>query len=221
MLQRYGFSTWIVNAALIFGISVLLPAAPAWAETKRIVVLGDSLTAGLGLDARDAFPAKLEAALKKEGRDVRVIGAGVSGDTTAGGRTRLAWALSSAGANGPDGVIVELGANDGLRALDPKATQANLAAILTELKNRKIPTLLTGMRAPPNLGAPYASQFNAVFPRLAAKHDVIFYPFFLEGVAAVPALNQDDAIHPNARGVEEIVRRIQPYVLKLLDKPKG
>lgn len=221
MPQRYGLSAWIVNAALIFGISVLLPAAPAWAETKRIVVLGDSLTAGLGLDARDAFPAKLEAALKKEGHDVRVIGAGVSGDTTAGGRTRLAWALSSAGANGPDGVIVELGANDGLRALDPKATQANLAAILTELKNRKIPTLLTGMRAPPNLGAQYEVQFNTIFPLLAVQHDVIFYPFFLDGVAAVPALNQNDAIHPNAKGVEEIVRRIVPYVLKLLDKPKS
>lgn len=220
MPQRYGPWTRIVNAALAFGISVLLTAAPARAETKRIVVLGDSLTAGLGLDARDAFPAKLEAALKAQGRDVRVIGAGVSGDTTAGGRTRLAWALSSAGADGPDGVIVELGANDGLRAIDPKATQANLAAILDELRKRNIPTLLTGMRAPPNLGAPYATQFNAVFPRLAAKHDVVFYPFFLEGVAAVPALNQDDAIHPNAKGVEEIVQRILPYAMKLLDKSR-
>ena len=183
-------------------------------------MLGDSLTAGLGLDARDAFPAKLEAALKAKGRDVRVIGAGVSGDTTAGGRTRLAWALSSAGAGGPDGVIVELGANDGLRAIDPKATRANLTAILAELKNRKIPTLLTGMRAPPNLGAQYQVQFDTIFSLLAVQHDVVFYPFFLEGVAAVPALNQADAIHPNAKGVEEIVRHILPYVLKLLDKPR-
>lgn len=220
MPQRYGPWARIVNAALVFGISVLLLAAPARAETKKIVVLGDSLTAGLGLDARDAFPAKLEAALKAKGRDVRVIGAGVSGDTTAGGRTRLAWALSSAGAGGPDGVIVELGANDGLRAIDPKATRANLTAILAELKNRKIPTLLTGMRAPPNLGAQYQVQFDTIFSLLAVQHDVVFYPFFLEGVAAVPALNQDDAIHPNAKGVEEIVRRILPYVLKLLDKPR-
>ena len=221
MPQRYGLSAWIVNAALIFGISVLLPAAPAWAETKRIVVLGDSLTAGLGLDARDAFPAKLEAALKAQGRDDKVIGAGVSGDTTAGGRTRLSWALSSAGANGPDGVIVELGANDGLRALDPKATQANLAAILTELKNRKIPTLLTGMRAPPNLGREYAAAFDKVYADLAAKHGVIFYRFFLDGVAADARLKQADSMHPNAEGVSAIVEGILPKVEELIERARA
>lgn len=191
--------------------------SPATAAAKTVVAIGDSLTAGLGLDAKDAFPAQLQAALKAAGHDVRVIGAGVSGDTTAGGRTRLNWALAAAGPQGPDAVIVELGANDGLRGIDPAATHANLAAILEALKRRKIAVLLTGMLAPPNLGREYDAEFRRVFPDLAARYDVLFYPFFLEGVAADPALNQPDGIHPTAQGVAEIVRRILPYVLKLLD----
>jgi acyl-CoA thioesterase-1 len=216
--KRYGVRTWIVNAARAFVIAGTALAAPAAADVapKRLLVLGDSLTAGHGLEARDAFPARLESALKAAGLAVQVIPAGVSGDTTAGGRSRLAWALGASGDTPPDAVIVEFGANDGLRGLDPAATEANLDAILAELKRRGIPVLLAGMLAPPNLGREYGAEFKAVFPRLAERYGVQFYPFFLDGVAAVPALNQDDGIHPNALGVDEIVRRILPHVQKLL-----
>ena len=217
--KRYGARTVLVNAMRVLAfVTGVTTAAATQGETppKRLLVLGDSLTAGYGLDARDAFPARLEAALKAQGAAVAVIGAGVSGDTTAGGRTRLAWALASAGAKGPDAVIVELGANDGLRGLEPAATEANLDAILTNLKEQGVPTMLAGMLAPPNLGREYGTEFNAIYPRLAERHGVLLYPFFLDGVAAERALNQDDGIHPNAKGVEEIVRRILPYVKKLL-----
>lgn len=220
--KRYGVRARIVNAARAFVIAgVALATQPAAADVapKRLLVLGDSLIAGYGLDARDAFPARLEAALKGAGLAVQVIPAGVSGDTTAGGRSRLAWTLASSGGTPPDAAIVEFGANDGLRGIDPAATEANLDAILAELKRRAIPVLLAGMLAPPNLGREYGAEFNAIFPRLAGRHGVLFYPFFLDGVAAVPALNQDDGIHPNARGVDEIVRRILPHVRKLLGAP--
>lgn len=220
--KRYGVRARIVNVARAFVIvGAALATQPAAADVlpKRLLVLGDSLVAGYGLDARDAFPARLEAALKAAGLAVRVIPAGVSGDTTAGGRSRLAWTLTSNGETPPDAAIVEFGANDGLRGLDPAATEANLDAILAELKRRAIPVLLAGMLAPPNLGREYGAEFNAVFSRLAARHGVLFYPFFLDGVAAVPALNQDDGIHPNARGVDEIVRRILPHVKTLLGVP--
>ena len=180
----------------------------------RILVLGDSLTAGYGLDAKDAFPARLQAALRDRNRDVVVLNGGVSGDTSAGGRARLGWAL----ADKPDAVIVELGANDGLRGLDPKATFGNLDAIISEVRAAGLPLLLTGMLAPPNLGREYAEEFNAVFPKLAKKHDVPLYPFFLQGVAAEPELNQQDGIHPNAKGVEVIVGRILPFVLDLMQR---
>jgi acyl-CoA thioesterase-1 len=188
----------------------------AWAEEPvRLLALGDSLTAGYGLPQDQGFVPRLQAALAARGRAVRVINAGVSGDTTAGGLARLDWAL----ADQPDAVLVELGGNDGLRALPPAQTYANLAAILERLAARKLPSLLAGMLAPPNLGAEYGRDFAATFQRLAREHpDVVFYPFFLEGVAADPALNQPDLIHPNARGVEEIVHRILPAVETLLDK---
>jgi len=220
--KRYGVRARIVNAARAFVIAgVALATQPAAADVapKRLLVLGDSLVVGYGLDARDAFPARLEAALKGAGLAVQVIPAGVSGDTTAGGRSRLAWALGASGDKPPDAAIVEFGANDGLRGIDPAATEANLDAILAELKRRAIPVLLAGMLAPPNLGREYGAEFNAIFPRLAGRHSVLFYPFFLDGVAAVPALNQDDGIHPNARGVDEIVRRILPHVKRLLGVP--
>lgn len=208
--MRYGALALIVNALVLFS------AGLAGAETPRVVVLGDSLTAGYGLAAADSFPARLQAALRARGWDVEVVNAGVSGDTTAGGRARLGWAL----APGPEGkasaLIVELGANDGLRGLDPKASEANLDAILTEARSRGIGVLLTGMMAPPNLGREYATEFNGLFPRLAEKHDVALYPFFLRGVAAVPELNQKDGIHPNADGVAVIVENILPYVEDLL-----
>ncbi|MEQ9170016.1 MAG: arylesterase [Rhodospirillales bacterium] len=191
-----------------------MPAGAA--PPLRLLVLGDSLTAGYGLNAEDGFTAQLQAALKTEGRDVTVLNAGVSGDTTAGGRARIGWALGDK----PDAVIVELGANDGLRGLDPKATFDNLDAVISDIRTAGLPVLLTGMLAPPNLGRDYADDFNAVYPRLAEKHDVLFYPFFLAGVAARPELNQDDGIHPNAKGVAAVVARILPYVLDLLARAK-
>ncbi len=189
------------------------PPAGAEAPTTRIAVLGDSLTAGYGLPVGDAFPSRLEAALRAEGIAVEVLSAGVSGDTTAGGRARLDWVL----ADRPDAVIVELGANDGLRGIDPEATFANLDAIVARLKAERIAVLLAGMRAPPNLGREYGAAFNDIYPRLAAKHGVPLYPFFLAGVAARPELNQTDGMHPNARGVAVIVERIAPHVKRLLD----
>lgn len=206
-----------VNAAALAFLLVVAFWMPAGAAPPlRLLVLGDSLTAGYGLNAEDGFTAQLQAALKTEGRDVTVLNAGVSGDTTAGGRARIGWALGDK----PDAVIVELGANDGLRGLDPKATFDNLDAVISDIRTAGLPVLLTGMLAPPNLGRDYADDFNAVYPRLAEKHDVLFYPFFLAGVAARPELNQDDGIHPNAKGVAAVVARILPYVLDLLARAK-
>ena len=187
-------------------------AAAAGGETV-IAVLGDSLTAGFGLSPEDAFPAQLETRLRRDGLDVRAVNAGVSGDTSAGGRTRLDWVL----ADTPDLVIVELGANDALRGLAPAETEANLDAVLAVLTGRGIAVLLTGMLAPPNFGPDYGREFRAVFPRLADKYAVPFYPFFLDGVAAQPRLNQADGIHPNVEGVAEIVTRIAPYVRRVID----
>ncbi len=213
MRNRDGHSRRDVNVALAhLATLVWLGRAARAASPARIVVLGDSLTAGYGLAVQDAFPARLEAALRGDGLDVRVLNAGVSGDTTAGGRARLDWAL----ADRPDAVIVELGANDGLRGIDPAATFANLDAILRRLGDEGIEVLLAGMLAPPNLGRAYGAAFNDVYPRLAAKHGVALYPFFLEGVAARPELNQGDGLHPNARGVAVIVERIGPYVKRLV-----
>ena len=177
-------------------------------------MMGDSLTAGYGLAEIDSFPAQMERSLSALNRDVRIINSGVSGDTSAGGRARLAWSL----AENPDAVILELGANDGLRGLNPKKTEANLRAMIREIAKRKIPILLTGMRAPPNLGPEYELEFNGLYRRLVRDHDILFYPFFLEGVAAIPELNQADGIHPNAKGVAEIVNRIRPTILQLVDE---
>lgn len=177
-----------------------------------IVALGDSLAAGFGLGQEDAFPAQLQAALADAGVAARVINAGVSGDTTAGGRARLDWVLGDA----PDLVIVELGANDGLRGIDPDSTRANLDDIMARLAAREVTALVAGMLAPPNMGRPYGDAFNGIFPALAAKYDAVLYPFFLAGVAARPALNQDDGIHPNPAGVAVIVEQIVPYVIEAL-----
>ncbi|HEY6336734.1 MAG TPA: arylesterase [Alphaproteobacteria bacterium] len=180
--------------------------------TARVLALGDSITAGYGLPAADSLPSRLEAALREGGFAVEVINGGVSGDTTAGGLARLDWML----ADRPDLVIVELGGNDGLRGLDPKESYANLDKILTKLDEAKIKVLLTGMLAPPNLGAEYDREFDAIFPELAKRHGCLLYPFILDGVAALPELNQPDGIHPNARGVEVIVGRLAPYVERAL-----
>ncbi|MSO74309.1 MAG: arylesterase [Alphaproteobacteria bacterium] len=199
-------------ALLLIAIGLGLWARPALAEARTIVALGDSLTAGFGLPEESAFPGQLEAYLRARGHDWRVINAGVSGDTSAGGLARLDWAL----ADKPDLVIVELGANDGLRGLPVEVMESNLDQILARLRAAGIAALLCGMRVPPNLGADYASAFEAVFVRLAANHEIPLYPFFLDGVAAMPSLNQPDGIHPTAEGVAEIVRRIGPVVEKAM-----
>ncbi|WP_194408132.1 arylesterase [Bradyrhizobium sp. CCBAU 53351] len=186
-------------------------ANPAWADATKpvkLVVLGDSLSAGLGLPAQEAFPQKLQKALQAKGIAVDMTNAGVSGDTTSGGRDRLDWSVP----DGTEGVIVELGANDALRGIDPDLTRAALADIIQRLKTRKIPVMLCGMLAPPNYGADYAARFNSIYPDLAKKFDVPLYPFFLEGVAADAKLNQADGIHPTAQGVDVIVGNIMPTV---------
>jgi acyl-CoA thioesterase-1 len=183
----------------------------------RIVMLGDSITAGLGLPAQETLPAKLEKALKAKGHDVAIQNAGVSGDTSSGGLARLDWSV----ADGTDAVIIELGANDALRGVDPKLTQKALDAIIARLAERKIAVLLTGMLAPRNLGPDYAKTFDPIYPALAAAHHVVFYPFILDGVAADPALNQGDGIHPNAAGVDVIVERLLPKAEELLGQVRA
>jgi acyl-CoA thioesterase-1 len=198
---------------LVSLVALVLLASPSLARTApRLLVLGDSLAAGYGLARDDGFQARLSAALAAAGHNVRIIDAAVSGDTTAGGRARLEWAL----AEGADAVLLALGGNDGLRGLEPRVTEENLAAILDVLTARKIPVLLSGMVAPPNLGPEYGAEFFAVFDRLGARPGVIYDPFFLQGVAADPALNQPDGIHPNPAGVQKIVTRLLPLVERLL-----
>jgi len=194
------------------GRPVLAADAPV-----KIVALGDSLTAGFGLPREDAFPAKLEAALKAKGLAVDVANAGVSGDTASGGLARLDWSVPA----GTDAVILELGANDALRGLDPKVTRAALEGILRRLKERGIAVLLAGMRAPPNLGADYVGAFDAIFPELATENDALLYPFFLDGVAADRALNQPDGLHPTARGIDAIVQRVLPKAEELVARVKA
>lgn len=200
--------------ATFFGSVFSPPASAADGPIRTIMAFGDSLTSGYGLPPADAFPVKLEAALRARGHAVRVINAGVAGDTTAGGRARLAWML----ADKPDAVILELGANDGLRGLDPAETLANLRAIMEQLKAADLPVLLAGMRAPPNLGRDFGAEFDTIFATVALEYDALFYPFFLEGVAARPTLNQNDGIHPNSAGVAIVVERIIPSVEALLSR---
>lgn len=198
---------------------LLAPAAARAEATQpgeiRLLMLGDSITAAYGLARQEGLPARIQALLREAGRKVRVLDAGVSGDTTAGGRARIQWAL----ADRPQAAIVALGGNDGLRGLTPAQMKANLEAILDALKARGIPTLLAGMIAPPNLGRDYGQEFAAVFEALHRERpDVIFYPFLLDGVAGDPALNQPDRIHPNAEGAEIIARRMLPFIETLLDR---
>lgn len=202
------------TSSLVFiaGLTFLALATVAKAEPYRIVGFGDSLMAGYGLDAGQSFPEKLEKALRQKGHDVVIAKAGVSGDTTSGGLARLDWSV-------PDGtnlVILELGANDMLRAIDPEIAEKNLDAMLARLKQRNIPVLLAGMLAAPNLGPDYQSAFDAIYPRLAEKYGVALYPFFLDGVAADPALLLEDGIHPNAQGIDRMVERMLPAVEKAI-----
>jgi acyl-CoA thioesterase-1 len=207
----------ILSLLLSLSLAVFCIVSPLLANNTadsrlRLLVLGDSLAAGYGLPAEESFPAQLEMALQRSEHKVRVINASVSGDTTAGGLARLGWAL----ADNPHLVIVELGGNDALRALPPEETFANLDAILAQLREVGIPVLLAGMRAPRNLGEHYTTAFDQIYPKLAREHAVSLYPFFLDGVALVPELNQADGIHPNASGVAVIVERILPVVDSVL-----
>lgn len=213
MTARYG-PRWTRRKAAIALACTVFMSAPATAAPLRLLVLGNSLAAGFGLAAGEAFQARLLAGLRARGLDVQIVDGAVSGDTTAGGRARLDWVL----AEKVDAALVELGGNDGLRGIDPRVTEANLAAILDRMRAEGIPVLLSGMLAPPNLGPDYGHAFRDAFRRLGAREGVMFDPFFLEGVAGDPALNQPDRIHPNARGVTIIAERLVPLVAELLGR---
>jgi acyl-CoA thioesterase I len=201
-----------------FGAVMALLASPtAWAEPLKIVGFGDSLMAGYNLGPEDGFTGQLQARLKAEGIDATVENAGVSGDTSSGGLARLDWSV-------PDGtglVILELGANDALRGIQPDITRKNLDQMIARLKGRGIAVLLAGMLAPPNMGADYAKQFNPIYPDVAAKHGVPLYPFFLDGVAAERDLQLEDGMHPNAKGVAVMVERILPVVREAVSIANG
>jgi len=221
----YGRFAAAFNSLLALLVLCLVPAPisqtraqPAPAGTPiKLVVLGDSLAAGLGVKPEQSFPSRLEAALKAQGRNVAVLNQGVSGDTTAGGVDRIDWLLGDK----PDIVLIELGANDALRGLDPAVTRRALDAILGALAKRNIPVLLCGMLAPRNLGADYARAFDPIFPELARTYGSVFYPFFLEGVAADAKLNQQDGLHPTAAGVDVIVAKILPKVEELIARVRA
>ena len=210
MRSAYGLRAAFLRAAL--ALLACAPAVAARATPLRLLVLGDSLSAGFGLPRDEGFESQLQAALAAHGIAARVIDGAVSGDTSAGGRARLDWVL----ADTPDAAILELGANDGLRGLDPAEMRANLSAILDTFASRHIPVLLTGMYAPPNLGPDYQKQFRAVFDELGRRPGVLYDPFFLQGVARAPGLTQPDGLHPNAEGVRRIVARILPEVERLV-----
>jgi acyl-CoA thioesterase I len=205
------FNSFVVIVAIFWSFSTAQAV-----ETLKIVALGDSLTAGYGLPPGQAFPVQLEKALLDKGYQVQVENAGVSGDTSTGGLQRLDWAIG----NDVDIVLVELGANDALRGIKPSVTRENLDKIITNLKKREIPIFFTGMKAPPNMGKRYQDEFDGIFPDLAQKYDLAFYPFFLEGVAADLKLNQDDTIHPNREGVAVIVGNMLPSLTTFIDQYK-
>ncbi len=212
LLQRIVNGLTAALAALCLFLGQVSDAA---AVPTRVLMLGDSLTAGFGLPVADSLPAQLEAALKRQGLDIAILNGGVSGDTTAGGLARLDWAL----ADNPAFALVALGANDALRGLSPEKAFENLDVIITKLKAKGVKVMVLGMVAPPNLGRDYGDRFAGIFPRLAEKHRVPLYPFLLDGVALDPKLNQADGIHPNADGVKIIVGRIAPLVKRLLEAP--
>jgi acyl-CoA thioesterase-1 len=196
-----GFQFAVIAAAMLLAFG-----SPASAKTLQIVGLGDSLMAGYQLPPGNGFPAKLEAALKAKGADIAIADAGVSGDTTSDGLARVDWSVP----DGTDGVILELGANDALRGIAPEQSEKNLDAILAQLKARKIPVLLAGMLAPPNMGGDYAARFNPIYKRLADKYQLLLYPFFLDGVAMQAKLQLEDGMHPNPQGVDVMVQRFMP-----------
>ncbi|MDT9599353.1 arylesterase [Sphingosinicella rhizophila] len=209
----YGPRSWFVYAAfLMIGL-----AAPAHAKDIHILAFGDSLTAGYGLKQGQGFAPQLEDALRRHGISAFVVNAGVSGDTTAGGRSRIGWTLDGLKQK-PDLAIIALGGNDMLRGIAPGQTRADLDFILAELKRRNIRTLVAGMMAAPNLGPAYGTAFNRIFPDLAKKYGAPLYPFFLDGVTGNAGLNLPDRIHPNFQGIKQMVTRILPYILETLGK---
>jgi acyl-CoA thioesterase I len=214
---RYG-TRWAISNAISLILAIFLIGingfAGAAAKPIKIVAIGTSLTQGYNLPPGTEFTTVLQAQLKAKGHDVTVVNAGVSGDTTAGGLARLDWALSK----DTVGAIVEFGSNDALRGLSVAETRKNLDQLLVKLKERKIAVLFTGMKSPRNLGPEYVGAFDAIYPELAKQHGVLFYPFFLEGVAANLKLNQADGIHPNEAGTKVIVKGMLPYVEKLLSQ---
>jgi acyl-CoA thioesterase I len=201
-----------VFVGLIYAGGCASEARADAAKPLHIVAFGDSLSSGYGLKPSQSFPAQLQKELKARGHNVVVANAGVAGDTTAGGLKRLAWAVP----DGTDAVILELGANDALRGIDPKVTRANLEKVIARLKERRIPILLTGMLSPANWGGNYAEDFDAIFPDLARSYGLLFYPFFLDGVVLDAKLNQNDGMHPSGKGVAEIVKRMLPSVEELI-----
>jgi acyl-CoA thioesterase-1 len=202
-------AVFLVQACLLLGMTAM---AEAQSRPLRLVALGDSLSAGYGLPANAAFPSVLEKELRAAGLAVEVANAGVSGDTSQGGLERLDWSVP----DGTDGVILELGANDALRGVDPAVTEKALDMIISRLKARNIAVLLTGMYAPRNLGETYHTRFDAIYPKLAEKHGLVLYPFFLEGVAGDRRLNQPDLLHPTAEGIRVIVQSILPTVRRFI-----
>jgi acyl-CoA thioesterase I len=217
--RRAMFAHMLVLGMVLMATGTGLAQTPAAnvAKPVRMVVLGDSLSAGLGLSASSAFPEQLKKSLKLKGIEIDMINAGVSGDTSSGGRDRLDWSVPE----GTEAVILELGANDALRGIDPAVTRAALTDILTRLKARGVAVLLCGMLAPPNYGSDYSARFNAIYPDLAKSFQVPLYPFFLEGVATDARLNQADGLHPTAEGVDVIVKNILPMVEALVGAISG
>ena len=210
LANGYGRFAAAVNSLLILLVCLLTGIGQVYAQAAptRIAILGDSLAAGYGVKPAEAIPARLQAALKQEGRNVEILNHGVSGDTSAGGLDRIDWMM----ADKPDIVMVELGGNDALRAIDPATTERNLDAIVAKLKGAKVTVWLVGMLAPRNLGPQYARAFDGIYKRIADKHGLPLYPFILEGVAQDPALNQADGIHPNPKGVDVVVKNLLPFV---------
>ena len=213
----YGRPRGVFQLAALAALLALGFSAQASARTLKVVALGDSLTAGYGVAAGQAFPDQLQAALRAKGYDVEIANAGVSGDTADDGLARFDWSVPQ----GTDALIVELGANDMLRGFKPAITRKALGAVLDKAKAMDLPVLLTGMRAAPNLGADYGRAYDAIFPDLAKSDGAILYPFFVEGVVANPRLNQADGLHPTAAGVAIIVQKILPSVEALLKRVKS